>query len=201
MPANIHLSNENYKGLLSPPPPLIEPIDGLGAAKEDGDMRLSNADRSGLLCVGFGCIIPEGEGLNEGEADAKFPKPCCADCWVNPPPKPALVLFQVDVFIIVLFAFQFVCPELGLEFHDELLVRCPDIAFMDMDLFIRESVKSTGEAEALEAWTVSCFCIICFFSCNDKLEEDLGMFGVLFSCFLLSAPMTVFTSLLLSVFT
>ena len=68
MPANIHLSNENDKGLLSPPPPLIEPIDGLGAAKEDGDMRLSNADRSGLLCVGVGCIIPEGEGLNEGEA-------------------------------------------------------------------------------------------------------------------------------------
>ena len=64
----------------------IEPIDGFGGAKEVGDIRLSNADRSGLLCVGLGCIIPEGEELNEGEADAKFPKPCCADCWVNPPP-------------------------------------------------------------------------------------------------------------------
>ena len=198
MPANIHLSKEYYQGLLLSPP-IMEPMDGFGWANEDGDMRLSNADRSGLLCVGFGCVIPKSEGLNEEEAAAKFPKPC-DDCWANPPTKPVLGLFQVGVFDIVLLVFQFICPELGLKVPEELLVLGTDIAFMDMDLLIRESVKLTGEADTLGGWTGSCFCIICFFSCNVKLEEDFGMLGVfvLFSCFTLSVPMTVLTRLLLS---
>lgn len=161
----------------------MEPIDGLGWANEDGDMKLSNADRSGLICVDFGCVIPEGEGLNEEEAAAKFPKPC-DDFWANSPTKPVLGLIQVDVFDIMLFVFQFVCPELGLKFPKELFVLGTDIAFMDMDLLIRESVKLPGEPEALGGWTGSCFCIICFFSCNVNVEEDLGMIVfVLFSCF------------------
>ena len=108
-------------------------------------------------------------------------------------------LFQEGVFNIVLFAFQFMEGDFGFQ---GVPLDDTGMAFMDMDLVMRESVRLTGEDDAAVC-KVSCFCIICFFSCNVKLEDDFGMFCVLvlFSCRGLSPPMTVLTSLLLSVLT
>ena len=162
-------------------------------ADDVGFNKLSNADKSGLDAA---CEDTE-EELNPGpeaEAEAKFPNP-----WLLIfAPNPELMLF-------VTLLLQEVFELTGL-FHDVLEEpEDMDIAFIDIDLLINVSVKFVGAGCA--GFGAIWLCIICFFSCNVRLDDDLGIDGdgvaalLDMELFDLSPPMTVFTSLLLSLLT
>ena len=106
---------------------------------------MSKADKSGLVdCCVVVCAVANPP--NAVDVDARV--------MVEPHPEDELLahdgLFTVGLLLLLLL----------------------DIAFMDMDLVIRLSVRLIGLGVG---FGVDCCCIICFFSCNVRLEEDLEM--------------------------